>query len=378
MKTRKNLARRILAVLCCIMLFISAFPFGNTQAASKPGIPTIKVKVSGSTDAKVTIGKTEGAEGFEVWVTSNTGYKGYKNYNDSYKYDYLANPGNFVNAATIEKDGNSARSIILKNLSKGKISIKVRAYTLSTSQDGSTVRNYGEFSKSKNVKIKEETVGYKTSYDFSKVKIGETIKFGSYEQDYPADGKDAIEWIVLDKTKNGIFVISKYILDSMPYNMEWVDVTWETCSLRKWLNNKFYNVAFNKTEKSMIKKTTVKTGENYNYHSDGGKNTKDKIFLLSMDEITDSKYGFEKWNSYEVDRRTSATKYAAAQGAYYDDRYPTEENIGSCWWWLRTPGIQLCHATLISLMGTVQGSGSNVDSYYGAGVRPAMYLKLKS
>ena len=62
-------------------------------------------------------------------------------------------------------------------------------------------------------------------------------------QDYPVDGKDPIEWVVLDKTEDSIFVMSKYALDCLPYNKVYAYVTWQFCTLREWLNEKFYNRA---------------------------------------------------------------------------------------------------------------------------------------
>lgn len=71
------------------------------------------------------------------------------------------------------------------------------------------------------------------------------IKFGHYEQDNDAsNGKEAIEWEVLGYEDGELLLISRYILDAVPYNYEWTDVTWETCALRKWLNDDFlqYNL----------------------------------------------------------------------------------------------------------------------------------------
>ncbi|MBP3696995.1 MAG: hypothetical protein J6J45_05560, partial [Clostridia bacterium] len=73
--------------------------------------------------------------------------------------------------------------------------------------------------------------------DFSDTQVGDYITFGSYEQDNDlSNGKEPIEWLVLDKQDGKVLVISKYALDAKPYNDEYVDVTWETCTLRSWLN----------------------------------------------------------------------------------------------------------------------------------------------
>lgn len=77
------------------------------------------------------------------------------------------------------------------------------------------------------------------------------IIFGVYEQDGDlTNGPEPIEWEVLGTDSNGTLLVSRYILDCQPYNTEYVDVTWETCSLRAWLNDDFLNTAFTPFEQS--------------------------------------------------------------------------------------------------------------------------------
>ena len=80
------------------------------------------------------------------------------------------------------------------------------------------------------------------------VEVGDTIEFGEYEQDNKSD-KEPIEWNVLDIQDNKALIISKYGLDAKKYNEEYQSVTWENCTLRKWLNEDFYNEAFSSKAK---------------------------------------------------------------------------------------------------------------------------------
>lgn len=99
-----------------------------------------------------------------------------------------------------------------------------------------------------------------------KAKIGDTVKFGSYEQDNNLiNGAEAIEWIVLDKKDGKYLLLSKYCLDAKPYNTELEQVTWETCTLRNWLNNDFYTTAFSQKERGCIATTTVRNADNPKY-----------------------------------------------------------------------------------------------------------------
>lgn len=79
----------------------------------------------------------------------------------------------------------------------------------------------------------------------AKAKPGDTVFLGTYEQDNnTSNGKEDIAWRVLSTSDDKILVISDKVLDCQPYNTSDADVTWETCSLRKWLNNDFLNAAF--------------------------------------------------------------------------------------------------------------------------------------
>lgn len=93
-----------------------------------------------------------------------------------------------------------------------------------------------------------------------------------------------IEWLVLARDGNKALLISRYGLDAQKYNTINTGVTWEKCTLRTWLNNAFYNKAFNSAEQTAILITNVDNSKNQCYSgwsTSGGNNTQDKVFLLS-------------------------------------------------------------------------------------------------
>ena len=101
-----------------------------------------------------------------------------------------------------------------------------------------------------------------------KYRPGDVVVFGKYEQDNKkSNGKEDIEWIVLAREGSKVLVISRYALACKPYNNKKTDVTWETCSLRKWLNNDFYESAFDEEEKNYIIKTNVPADKNPEYET---------------------------------------------------------------------------------------------------------------
>ena len=66
----------------------------------------------------------------------------------------------------------------------------------------------------------------------SEYKMGEVIKFGNYPQDKDGTEKP-IKWIVMKNEGNQVLFLSKYVLDTKPYNKELEKVTWETSDIRQ-------------------------------------------------------------------------------------------------------------------------------------------------
>ena len=233
--------------------------------------------------------------------------------------------------------------------------------------------------------------------DLTTLKAGDVITLGEYEQDNNlSNGQEPIEWIVLDKMKDGkLLVVSKYILDRQQYNDEAADVTWETCTVRAWLNSTFLNSAFTTVEQSLIPKTTIKNDDNPERGTEGGNDTKDQVFFLSYDDVNkyyteDYWYDIEEHPEnlyYSFDRACKSTAYAKALGIWtytwdewdelYGD-YPSYfSHFAGCGrWWLRTPGRKPYRALMVDQYGGLNeddGYTNNVEYYYG--VRPAMYIQ---
>ena len=201
-------------------------------------------------------------------------------------------------------------------------------------------------------------------------KKGEHITFGAFMQDYnntflinPSHKEKDIEWIVLDVKDEKALVISKNALNCLQYNTSQVDVTWESCTLRKWLNNDFIHIAFSDEERNMIETVTVTADKNPLCETNQGNETQDKVFLLSIKEA-------EKYFVSSNERVCKPTAYAEGNGAY------TKKEFG-CQWWLRSNGDkQKCAATVFH-GGSLCVGGQMVDSYFH-GVRPALWIDLNS
>ncbi len=210
-----------------------------------------------------------------------------------------------------------------------------------------------------------------------KVRVGDIVKFGKYPQTKDGTDETPIEWLVLDydMVNEKALVLSRYGLDAQPYHKTYKDITWETCSLRAWLNKDFLNKAFTKEERSAILKTDVDNSAEQGdseWKTSGAKNIQDQIFLLSFSEANNY-LGVTRQNNASI--RVAPTAYAKARGAYSDSNYKTEEGATAGWWWLRSPGFYQDLAALVNYFGSLDASRVYRGSVC---VRPAFWLNLES
>ena len=191
------------------------------------------------------------------------------------------------------------------------------------------------------------------------------VTLGRYEQDNNvSNGPEEIEWLVLatnmtttsNKDKWALLV-SKYAIDAGPYNDTRADVTWETCSLRKWLNSEFYNSAFSQSEKEQIGKYTITNADNPEYQTGGGNKTSDRIFLLSYDEIL-------KYFQTNSSRQCEGTAYTLSKIGH---------DNGLVGWATRRPGSKAFGTLFVRHHGTFSLEGQTVEGYFV--IRPALYIQ---
>jgi len=196
-------------------------------------------------------------------------------------------------------------------------------------------------------------------------KVGDIVYFGTYEQDNDtSNGKENIKWLVLEKENNRVLVISDKALDCQPYNSSFTVVTWENCTLRKWLNNDFINAAFTAEERAKIPMVTVSADKNPVYDTAPGNATKDKVFLLSIVEA-------KKYFTSDEARKCIPTAYAVANGVEPSE-YTTKDGKGTCGWVLRS-FMNVFGADIVSLDGEIDAYCFVTDE---DAVRPAMWITI--
>ena len=189
--------------------------------------------------------------------------------------------------------------------------------------------------------------------------IIENTKYHKTEKDYFK--YEPIKWRVLQSENGEAFLLSDVILDKQLYNENDKYVTWEKSSLRAWLNKKFINRAFSDEEKEKINITEIVNQDNPVYGIEGGNNTFDKIFLLSLSEVSEQQDG-EKYGFLDDEIRACGK---------------SDFSKTVSWWWLRSPGRNSFSAAEVDCCGWILRCGVDV-CYDSDGVRPALHLNLSS
>ena len=168
--------------------------------------------------------------------------------------------------------------------------------------------------------------------------VGNDVTMGSFE------GRP-IQWKVVDQRGKMRLLLAKDIVTRRPYHYMVEDAFWQSCTLRKWLNDEFLKTAFDRREQLRIVPCKVQNLRNRKWYSNGGMDTMDKVHIPSMEEIE---------------------KYMPDQA----------ERAGSGWWWLRGPGSNTFSAVAVYDDGSIYDIGIHID-YEKGGVRPAVWVLLK-
>ncbi len=189
-------------------------------------------------------------------------------------------------------------------------------------------------------------VGEEKDY-FADASVGDIVRFGRYDQDGDSSDVEAIEWQVLKKEDGRVLVMARYALDAKTYNNDRAEVSWSESSLRKWLDESFYALAFNDEEKTHILST------------DNGE-APDKVFILSKSEAEEC---FE-YASWRVTIPTDTAKNGGAR---------VQKN--ACWWWLRKDE-KSDKTHYVNFDGNIVSEFA-VD-YDKVAVRPVMWVAVES
>ncbi len=193
------------------------------------------------------------------------------------------------------------------------------------------------FSDLGNYKDSEQRVG---SLLTGLIKQGQTkdLSFGSYK------------WRVLTVNGGKALLLTENLIENRAYHTDRIDVTWENCTLLRYLNGEFYN-QFSSKEKAMITSSNIANPSNGQHGTAGGNSTTDSVFLLNIDEATH----FFANNEDRIAKKSGSEQ--------------------SGWWWLRSPGGKNIYAAIVDGNGKISAGGNTIDNASG-GLRPALWLNL--
>lgn len=240
---------------------------------------------------------------------------------------------------------------VLKPAAKGENSVSSR----SGGRNAAAGERYSTLTEALKAASKRGIITLKTE------KKKQYIIFGSYDMEIwndekkkaVGDGiKEPLEWEILDYSaeKQSVFVVCRNVITCRQYNDKRTDITWEQCTLRRWLNKDFYEVAFRVSERELIIPTVISNPDNAQYGTKGGNDTEDRIFLLSLDEVN----RYFSSSSERVRRNASGARW---------------------WWWVRSPGDSSYYAADVFVNGGVADGGFGVI-FDDGGVCPAFWINL--
>lgn len=217
--------------------------------------------------------------------------------------------------------------------------------------------------------------------------VGDTVIFGHYEQDNDLNnGPEPIEWRVLEINGDKMFLLSKYVLDALPFNPDLNSNVWETCSLRDWLNHDFMNTSFYNEEEKAICLTEVDNSSKQNFNNrNGSKNTEDFFFLLSYAELItffeDSQFACRATDYARP--KLAPLSDIRSDGQYYLSSDNDYNYIEEAPWLLRSPGGSWC--TTMNVIKVDYHDFLDVlynrnfvefDRQSSSGIRPAMWVDI--
>lgn len=206
---------------------------------------------------------------------------------------------------------------------------------------------------------------------------------------------EPIKWRVLDPETG--MILCENIIDSQAYNNYeihsgrdeygyeafWGDPmktyyanNYAESSIRKWLNEDFFNIAFSAVQQEAVLCTTLdNSAYDKCFSAYDAKTTYDKVYLLSWEEALNKDYGFNLlYSESDTQRKTTGSDYAKCQGL---NVYSGLGYEGYSFWHLRTPGNDNYFACNVGYDGRVFSYGVPTICSY-SGVRPAMNLNLNT
>ena len=188
--------------------------------------------------------------------------------------------------------------------------------------------------------------------------IGDIYHFGGYY------------WRVLNIRNNRAFLLSEYVIGHRGYHTSHIPITWEQSEIRQFLNGDFLDI-FGDSDRNRILETRTINNNNPWHGINGGRNTYDYIFILSLEELV---YYFG--DSGQLRNPRVDQWWMIGADGFINNRVAITVEGANSTWWLRSPGYSVDNAAYVGTWGYVSVAGHWVTS--NNGIRPALWLCLLS
>ena len=198
----------------------------------------------------------------------------------------------------------------------------------------------------------------------------QTITFGKYKD-------EPITWIVAKEDDDKKLLLSEKIIEFMPFmkctdeEVDSIDIEWENSTVRSWLNNILFFDAFTEDEQNQVLESEVENKAYPQHQIEKAKDTKDKVFLLSIGET-------ENLADEGLDLSSENTQYAVEKQIieWKEIFGEDDEPFISDDWLLRTSDA-LGESYTVSFVtdGDVIPWDPDQTAHMSCGVRPALWIK---
>ena len=220
------------------------------------------------------------------------------------------------------------------------------------SQNNSAANESGDTAEPEN-----DTSDETAATDLSTLTVGQKdVKFGNYT------------WRVLDVQDGKALLLTEDIIEFRPYHKSCTEITWADSDIRAYLNSDFITNNFSDEEQQKIVETAVTTPDNKWFNVEGGEDTMDKVFLLSIEEVVQY-FG----DSGQLENGNPDSEYFI-DDEYNEGRIAYNEGVAE-WWFLRSPGGESGRAADMSDVGTIILYGDCTNA--GHGTRPALWVSMQ-
>ncbi|MGN1085155.1 MAG: DUF6273 domain-containing protein [Lachnospiraceae bacterium] len=211
------------------------------------------------------------------------------------------------------------------------------------------------------------------------IKVGDIVTIGEYchsKNEYSSyDDRFPLKWLVLEQKEEKVLLLTLHCIDILPYmnntkyqEQKEIGFTWENSTMRACLNQELLYLMFQEEEQLCISETVIHTPNNPVYGTDGGEDTTDCLFLLSIEEV-------QKYFASDLDRRTQIVPDVELQQW---DLQPYQHDLNTTDyydWWLRSPGENSENAACVGRFGEIMMEGQWIVTE-DVSIRPAMWIDL--